>query len=218
MARQCDGAGRAAQAAGVMAMDGEAIRALLQEQGLAILFVLALIEGPIVTVIAGALAGRGVFDPLAVLVVALAGDVVGDVALYAIGRFCPGLAQRLFGRRLEVEAAGVQGLFARRGGWLLVIGKLTHVAGFAVILTAGFARMPPGAFLGFTVMAALPKVMALAGVGWAFGLSLGVGDLGLGLSGLGDLAAQGLGAGVIGVVALGAAAVLGRKLWRRTCV
>ena len=36
----------------MMAMDGEAIRALLQEQGLAILFVLALIEGPIVTVIA----------------------------------------------------------------------------------------------------------------------------------------------------------------------
>jgi hypothetical protein len=67
-------------------------------------------------------------------------------------------------------------------------------------------------------MAALPKVMALAGAGWVFGLSMGVGDLGLGLTGLGDLAPQGLGAGVIGVVALGAAAVLGRKLWRRTCV
>jgi membrane protein DedA with SNARE-associated domain len=201
-----------------MAMDGEAIRALLQEQGLAILFVLALIEGPIVTVIAGALAGRGVFDPLAVLAVALAGDVAGDAALYAIGRFCPGLAQRLFGRQLEMNAAGVEGLFARRGGWLLVIGKLTHVAGFAVILTAGFARMPPGAFLGFTVVAALPKVVALAGAGWVFGLSMGLGIPGLGLSGPGDLAAIDLWAALTCVALLGVAAVLGRKLWRRTCV
>ncbi len=195
-----------------MAMNGEAIRALLQEQGLVILFVLALIEGPIVTVIAGALAGRGVFDPLAVLAVALAGDILGDVLLYAAGRFCPGLALRMFGRRLPAEPVGLQGLFARRGGWLLIIGKLTHVAGFAVILTAGFARMPPGAFLAVTVVAAVPKVMALAGAGWVFGLSLGVGDMGFG-----DLTSSNLVAVLASAGLLGAAAVLGRRFWRRTC-
>jgi membrane-associated protein len=195
------------------AMDGEAIISLLQEQGLAILFLLALIEGPIVTVIAGALAGSGVFDPLAVLAVALAGDVLGDALLYGVGRFCPGLARRLFGRRLPMEAVGLRDLFARRGGWLLVIGKLTHVAGFAVILTAGFAQMRPGAFLAFTVVAAVPKVMALAGAGWVFGLSLGAGDLGIGNLAIGDLAAMLACAGL-----LGAAAVAGRRFWRRTCV
>jgi membrane protein DedA with SNARE-associated domain len=201
-----------------MAMEGEAIRALLQEQGLAILFVLALIEGPIVTVIAGALAGRGVFDPLAVLAVALLGDVLGDALLYAMGRFCPSLARRLFGLRAQREAVALQDLFARRGGWLLVIGKLTHVAGFAVILTAGFARMPPGAFLAFTVMAALPKVMALAGAGWVFGLSLGAGDPGFATLGPGDLAAGDLLAGLACAGLLAAVAVLGRRYWRRTCV
>lgn len=206
-----------------MAMDGEAIRALLQEQGLAILFVLALIEGPIVTVIAGALAGRGVFDPLAVLAVALAGDVLGDVLLYAAGRFCPRLARRLFGRRLPMEASGLRDLFARRGAWLLVIGKLTHVAGFAVILTAGFARMAPGAFLTVTVLAAVPKVMALAGAGWVFGLSFGVGYPGGGDLGFGDLTASDLGAalacaGLLGAGLVGVGAVLGRQFWRRTCV
>lgn len=194
-------------------MDGEAIISLLQEQGLAILFVLALIEGPIVTVIAGALAGSGVFDPLAVLAVALAGDVLGDALLYGVGRFCPGLARRLFGRRLPMEAVGLRDLFARRGGWLLVIGKLTHVAGFAVILTAGFAQMRLGAFLAFTVVAAVPKVMALAGAGWVFGLSLGAGDLGISNLAVGDLAAMLACAGL-----LGAAAVAGRRFWRRTCV
>ena len=189
-------------------MDGDAIRALLQEQGLAILFVLALIEGPIVTVIAGALAGRGVFDPLAVLVVALAGDVAGDILLYAAGRFCPDLARRLFGRRMPIEAVGVRDLFARQGGWLLVIGKLTHVAGFAVILTAGFARMRLGPFLGYSLLAALPKVMALAGAGWVFGLTVPVGEPGLGV--LGAILASG---GFLAVVAL-----CGRRYWRRTCV
>lgn len=194
-------------------MDGEAIRALLQEQGLAILFVLALIEGPIVTVIAGGLAGRGVFDPLAVLAVALAGDVLGDVLLYAVGRFCPDLARRMFGRRLPVEAARLRGLFARRGGWLLVIGKLTHVAGFAVILTAGFARMPPGVFLAYTLGAALPKVAVLAGAGWVFGLSLGLGDAGMGVTAPGDtgLALLACAAGL--AIAMG----VGRRFWRRTC-
>lgn len=185
------------------AVEAEAIRAVLQDQGLAILFVLALIEGPIVTVIAGALAGAGVFDPLSVLVVAVAGDMAGDLMLYGLGRYCPKLAARLFGPGMTQDMGGLRQVFARRGGWLLILGKLTHVAGFAVILTAGFVRMPLGPFLGFSVAATLPKVMALVAAGWVFGLSFGAGDLGL----------------VLVVLALtGGAAVLYLTWWRRRCV
>ncbi len=184
-------------------MEAEAIHSVLQEQGLALLFVLALVEGPIVTVIAGALAAAGVFNPWAVLAVAVAGDVAGDGLLYALGRFCPGLAQRVFGSRLPPQPAGLCALFARRGGWLLFLGKLTHVAGFAVILTAGFARMAPMPFLVFTVAASLPKAAGLAALGWIFGLSVGTGDLGL----------------VLMLVILGAAAAgVGFTVWRRRCV
>jgi membrane-associated protein len=183
-------------------MEIEAIRALLQEQGLAVLFVLAVVEGPVATVVAGALAAAGLFDPLGVLAVALAGDLVGDGLLYALGRFCPQLARRMFPGRMPLQPAGLQAMFARRGGWLLLIGKLTHVAGFAVILTAGFARMAVGQFLLFSLAASLPKVAALAALGWVFGLSLGAGDLGLIL---------------VGVIATAGIAVLGLAMWRRRC-
>lgn len=183
-------------------MEAEAIRAVLQDQGLAVLFVLAVIEGPVATVVAGALAAAGLFDPLAVLAVALAGDLAGDVLLYALGRFCPRLARRMFPGRMPAQPAGLEAVFARRGGWLLLIGKLTHVAGFAVILTAGFARMAMGRFLLFSLAGSLPKVAALAALGWVFGLSLGAGDLGLILAGV--VAAMGI-------------AVLGLTMWRRRC-
>lgn len=183
-------------------MEMEAIRALLQEQGIALLFVLAVVEGPVATVVAGALAAAGLFDPLAVLAVALAGDLVGDVLLYMLGRFCPRLARRLFPGRMPMQPAGLHAVFARRGGWLLFIGKLTHVAGFAVILTAGFARMAVVPFLMFSLAASLPKVALLAALGWVFGLSLGEGDLGLILA---------------GVIAAAGIAVLGVTMWRRRC-
>ncbi len=184
-------------------MEAEAIRALLQDQGLAFMFVLALIEGPIVTVVAGALAGAGVFAPLAVLAVAVAGDILGDVLLYGVGRYCPKLAARLFGKDLARDTGGLRQKFLRRGGLLLFLGKLTHVPGFAVIVTAGFVRMPIVPFVWISVAASLPKVGALVAAGWVFGLSLGAGNLVF----------------VLGVlVAICGAVVVCLALWGRKCV
>lgn len=51
----------------------------------AILIPLAIIEGPIVSVIAGFLTTQGVFNPLLVFLVMVTGDIVGDGIFYFIG-------------------------------------------------------------------------------------------------------------------------------------
>jgi membrane protein DedA with SNARE-associated domain len=148
------------------------ITRLIVTHGLWLLFVLTLIEGPVATLAGAAMAGRGLLDPLAVFAVAFAGDLVGDGLLYAIGRLSPALTRRLGGGRGDAVPA-------RHGGWhetmhrrswqIIALGKLTHVAGFAVILAAGAARVPFGLFLGVSALATLPKVAVLVLAGWALG-------------------------------------------------
>lgn len=181
------------------------ITALLSRHGLQIMFLLAVIEGPIVTIIAAALAFRGYFDPWAVGVVALAGDIVGDVLLYGIGRLFPALARRLAERRSPREGGGpsrLDALFRTRGLHLLVFGKMTHVLGFAVILGAGLARMPMVPFIVLSVIATVPKVLILILLGFLFDVSLSGADLGRMIALL---------------VACGVVAIGFLELWRRRC-
>ena len=59
--------------------------------------------------------------------------------------------------------------FRKEGARILVVGKLTHAAGFAILLSAGAARMPFGAFVLTNRLATIPKSMAFLALGWAVG-------------------------------------------------
>ena len=65
----------------------ETVTALIAKNGLAILAPIALLEGPIVTVIAAWLANRGLLDVWSVTVVVILADLVGDVLFYCLGRW-----------------------------------------------------------------------------------------------------------------------------------
>lgn len=145
---------------------------LIRTHGLWLLFVLTLVEGPLATVAAAALAAAGLFDLAAVFAVAFAGDIVGDMALYGLGRALPGLQKPQGTGRLATLAQRANDLHdaMRRRAWqVLVLGKLTHVMGFAVLLAAGMARVPFGLFLAVTVLATLPKLAALTAFGYGIG-------------------------------------------------
>jgi membrane protein DedA with SNARE-associated domain len=61
----------------------------------------------------------------------------------------------------------------RRRGWrLLVWGKVTHAAGFAVLIAAGAARMPFLPFLLVSAPLSAAKTALLVGLGWAVGGAL----------------------------------------------
>lgn len=148
------------------------IQGLMQEYGLIIIAPVALLEGPVVSVSSGYLAKAGLIDwPQAFSVLVLA-DLLGDCIVYAIGRrgrarvALPWLAAwGVTQRRL----AKVLRAFRTKGGRILAIGKLTHSAGFAVLLAAGMARMPFLRFMALNMLATLPKVAVFMGLGWWFG-------------------------------------------------
>jgi membrane protein DedA with SNARE-associated domain len=148
------------------------VQTLIAANGLLLMAPLAVIEGPIVTVIAAYLASLGLLDLRAVIVVAVLADLVGDTILYFVGRNGLGGLPGRWRTRLGMPAERVERLadhFRRKGGRTLVVGKLTHSAGAAVLVAAGTARMPFGAFLLFNLVATVPKVLVFAALGWVFG-------------------------------------------------
>ncbi len=148
------------------------IYVLIQDYGLMIIAPIALLEGPVVSVVSGYLAKSGLIKVPQTFSVLVLADLVGDCIVYAIGRkgrarvALPWLAACGVTRR---RLAQVLRSFRTKGGRILVAGKLTHSAGFAVLLAAGMARMSFPRFLALNLLATLPKVAVFMALGWWFG-------------------------------------------------
>lgn len=148
------------------------VGALIRDYGMLIIAPLAVLEGPVISVISGYLAKAGLVSLQLVFVVLLVGDLAGDVLLYVIGRKGrAGLALPWL-TRFGVTRRGLANViraFRKNDARILVLGKLTHSAGFAVLLAAGMARMPFPRFMALNLLATLPKVMLCMALGWWFG-------------------------------------------------
>jgi membrane protein DedA with SNARE-associated domain len=144
----------------------------LTQYGLWIVAFAATAEGPIVTVLSAFLAREGVFPLVPLAIILVAGDILGDLGFYLLGRRGIGRVPMRWRRRFGLGPGRTEALvehFARRGGRLLVLGKLTHSVGAAVLVAAGVARMRLVPFLAWNLVASLPKTGALMALGWVAG-------------------------------------------------
>lgn len=144
----------------------------IESYGLVVLFLVTIIEGPIVTVIAGYVASLGYLNIFAVYPVVVVADLVGDSICYVLGRFGHDFVLTRWGSRFGVTPARMEKLeqhFRSNGGKTLVIGKLTHSAGFIILISAGASRMFYGTFLWFNLLGTLPKSLFLLVVGYTLG-------------------------------------------------
>jgi membrane protein DedA with SNARE-associated domain len=145
---------------------------LLRSYGLWLLVPLSVLEGPIVTVVAGYLASLDVFHLATAYVVVVLGDLVGDAVFYYAGRHGVGRMAPRWRDRLGLNESRIASLtehFGQRGGRTLVFGKLTHSAGAAILVAAGAARMPFLPFLFYNLLATLPKSALFLAIGFLFG-------------------------------------------------
>ena len=145
---------------------------LLQAHGLLLLFPLAVIEGPIVTVVAGWLARLSYFRLEWAMLILVLADLVGDSLLYALGRAGPDVLPQKWRVALGVtdeRIALVVEHFSKKGGRTLLAAKLTHSFGFVALVAAGASRMPFPAFLGFNLIGTIPKTAFFLFVGYAVG-------------------------------------------------
>lgn len=147
---------------------------LVSQYGYAVLFPIAVLEGPAVTMVAGGLVASGQFDGVTVALMLIAADLIGDALYYSLGRW----GHTPFLERLETILGLTHERFRpledgfRRHDWkLLLIGK-TQPFGSLILYFAGATRMPVGRFVLLNLLATAPKVLFFEGVGYFVGSSI----------------------------------------------
>ncbi|MBI5139991.1 MAG: DedA family protein [Candidatus Vogelbacteria bacterium] len=154
---------------------GEVIALLIQYKYI-ILFPLSIIEGPVVTMIAGMLSSPafGYFNLNIwfVYVIVVVGDLIGDAINYGMGHFGRHSFIHKWGHHFGLTDDRVQAVenhFEKHPGKTLLIGKLTHAAGTIVLFAAGMANVPFWQFIWYNFIGTLPKSLVLLLIGYFFG-------------------------------------------------
>lgn len=131
------------------------------------------IPSEIVLAMAGYLSGEGRFNPIAVVLAATAGSVLGAVALYWLGR---AVGERRLTRWLDrvplVDADDLTRAdrwFERYGRWAVLFGRMVPVVRSLVSVPAGADRMPMGQFLALTALGSGIWNTVFVGLGYALG-------------------------------------------------
>lgn len=155
-----------------MSVSTDTISQLIQSHGLVFLFLLSIIEGPIVTVIGGWVAKAGLLSFWGVYAVCVVADLVGDLILYGFGRSGVHVLPERWLNRIGLGTQRIErlaGHFGEKGGRTLVFAKMTHALGVAVLPAAGAARMPVLSFLFYNFIAILPKTLFFLVIGYSLG-------------------------------------------------
>ena len=105
-----------------------------------ILIPLAIIEGPIVTVLCGFLVTLKVFNPLLVYIVMVLGDIVGDAGIYYIGY--SGKKFLKYFRITEDKLEKAKQYFKYNHKKAITMSKLVHGIGFTGLVAAGASHVP----------------------------------------------------------------------------
>jgi membrane protein DedA with SNARE-associated domain len=138
----------------------------------AILLPLAVIEGPIVIIIAAFIASLGYFDLYIVYIIGVLGDIIGDIIYYWIGRLGGHTIIPHFGKYVGITDERLQ--FARDHykdhlGKTIIIAKIIQAPILLILVTAGILKVNFLKYLNIIVLVTLVKVLVIALVGFYFG-------------------------------------------------
>lgn len=154
-----------------MVLSLHTIPQLLLTYKYALLFPISIVEGPVVTIIAGFLISGGYLNPYFVYGILIAGDLIGDTLYYMIGRFGGHFFIRRWGHIFGIDDIRLQKLeknFENHGGKLLLFGK-TQGLGSAILAAAGISKMPYGRFMWINLLGTVVKVFVFLIIGYYFG-------------------------------------------------
>jgi membrane protein DedA with SNARE-associated domain len=129
------------------------------------------IEGPIATVITGALAAFGYFNLWFAFLLVVIGEVLGDLLYYALGRWGRSGFLNRFGKFFGVDQTHVDEMknhFDKHSGKTFFMGKVLHGIGVVVLVAAGAAEVPIPEFIWYNFLATLPKSLLLLLLGFYF--------------------------------------------------
>lgn len=140
-----------------------------------ILFPIVVVEGPIVTVIAGFVSSIGYMGLFAAYVIVVFGDLTGDALYYVMGRWGRERFLNRWGKYIGLSLERVVSIekhFEKHGSKTLLIGKLAHGIGAIFLVAAGLVKMPFSKFIFANFTATLIKSLALLLIGYFFGKAI----------------------------------------------
>ena len=136
-----------------------------------ILFPIAVIEGPIITVISGFLLAQGFFNVFILFSVFIIGDLVGDILYYSLGRYGGLKILKKWGHLINMDEKKIEELsprFKKHEVKISLFGK-TQAIGSVVLFIAGLTKMNFRKFIIVNGLASLPKVIIFLLIGYYFG-------------------------------------------------
>ena len=150
------------------------IIAIMAHYGYALMLPIAVVEGPAMAIIAGALIAAGQMGAVTASMLLILADLVGDALYFGLGRYghAPLLGQ--IGRRLALtpeRLAPLEQRFRENDWKLLMIGK-TQALGSIILYFAGASRMPFGRYMLLNLLGTVPKVVLFELVGYFLGQGL----------------------------------------------
>lgn len=137
-----------------------------------IIFPLSIIEGPVLTVVCGFFVVKGILSPIFVYPIVVVGDVIGDTAIYCLGRYGGGKMVRKFGSYLGINEDTVnnaQSFFRKHHNKTIVLSKLIHGIGFSGLFVAGILKINYRRFIKICATTTLLQSAVLLGLGILFG-------------------------------------------------
>lgn len=132
-----------------------------------ILTPLAIIEGPIISVIAGFLTTLNVFNPLFVFLVMVAGDIIGDAIYYYIGYSGKNLFKYFKINEKKIEKAKLY--FEKNHKKAIAGSKILWGIGTAGLVTAGALHIPYKKYFKTCALYSLGQSFIMITIGILFG-------------------------------------------------
>lgn len=137
-----------------------------------ILFPLAVVEGPILAVVAGFLCIQGFLNPLIVYPIIVAGDVCGDSIVYVLGRWGESGRHHWWSRLIGLNAEKIgraRRYFNANPVKTVSLSKLILGVGVAGIFLAGHSRIPYRIFIAVCLVTSAAQYTVYLGIGLLFG-------------------------------------------------
>lgn len=141
---------------------------LLTNYGYFILFPLAVIEGPMVAIVAGFLSSLGFMNIFFAFAIIMTGDVVGDSGYYMIGRWGGNYFSRYFTKHAE-KISKVKTYFETHQRKAIALSKLFHGIGITGLLAAGSLKIPYKRYITICFLTTAAQSVVLFIIGILFG-------------------------------------------------
>ncbi len=130
-------------------MSRQLFRFLIQYK-YALIFPIATLEGPIITLVSGFLISLGILSFIPTLLVVFAGDLISDSFYYSLGKRGRSFVERIkFLRISEARLEKVEKHFEKYPGKTFIVSKMSYGVGSLFLVAAGVSKMSYQKFLEY---------------------------------------------------------------------